>query len=79
MKIEEIKELAFGHGFAFGKYTRQIILDEKLIAILDTNDKAMSQYMQSYNEGFNTGYADTVRYNNFDDDVYKPVESTNRH
>lgn len=68
MTIDEIKDVAFGHGFAFGKYTEQVMIDDKLKAILDTNQDAMRLYMQSYNEGFNLGFADTLRYERFDID-----------
>lgn len=67
MTIDEIKETAFGHGFAFGKYTEQIIIDDKLKEVLDTNHDAIEAYMASYNEGFNLGFADTLRYERFDD------------
>lgn len=67
MTIDEIKETAFGHGFAFGKYTEQIIIDDKLKEVLDTNQHAIKAYMASYNEGFNLGFADTLRYERFDD------------
>lgn len=67
MTIDEIKDVAFGHGFAFGKYTEQIIIDDKLKEVLDTNQDAIKAYMASYNEGFNLGFADTLRYERFDD------------
>ena len=67
MTIDDIKDTAFGHGFAFGKYTEQIIIDDKLKEILDTNQDAIKAYMASYNEGFNLGFADTLRYERFDD------------
>lgn len=62
MTLEELEETAFGHGFAFGKYTCQNTLDEKLIALLDSNQDAMRIYMTSYNKGFELGFADTLRY-----------------
>jgi len=67
MTIDDIKDTAFGHGFAFGKYTEQIIIDDKLKEVLDTNHDAIKAYMASYNEGFNLGFADTLRYEHFDD------------
>lgn len=67
MTMDELKDTAFGHGFAFGKYTEQVIIDDKLKALLDTNQDAMRLYMQSYNDGFNLGFADTLRYERFDD------------
>lgn len=67
MTIDDIKDTAFGHGFAFGKYTEQIIIDDKLKEVLDTNQDAIKAYMVSYNEGFNLGFADTLRYERFDD------------
>lgn len=67
MDIENIKEEAFGHGFAFGKYTQQCILSDELKAVLDTDATAMREYMASFNEGFNLGFADTVRYSDFSD------------
>ena len=67
MTIDDIKDTAFGHGFAFGKYTEQIIIDDKLKEVLDTNQDAIKAYMASYNEGFNLGFADTLRYERFDD------------
>lgn len=67
MTMDELKDTAFGHGFAFGKYTEQVIIDDKLKALLDTNQDAMRLYIQSYNDGFNLGFADTLRYERFDD------------
>ena len=67
MTIDDIKDTAFGHGFAFGKYTEQVIIDDKLKEVLDTNQDAIKAYMASYNEGFNLGFADTLRYERFDD------------
>ena len=67
MTMDELKDTAFGHGFAFGKYTEQAIIDDGLKALLDTNQDAMRLYMQSYNDGFNLGFADTLRYERFDD------------
>lgn len=67
MTIDDIKDTAFGHGFAFGKYTEQIVIDDKLKEVLDTNQDAIKAYMASYNEGFNLGLADTLRYERFDD------------
>lgn len=67
MTIDDIKDTAFGHGFAFGKYTEQIVIDDKLKEVLDTNQDAIKAYMASYNEGFNLGFADTLRYERFDD------------
>lgn len=68
MTIDELKDTAFGHGFAFGKYTEQVIIDDRLKALLDTNQGAMREYMASYNDGFNLGFADTLRYERFDRD-----------
>ena len=67
MDIDKVKEDAFGHGFAFGKYTQQSILSDELKAVLDTDATAMREYMASFNEGFNLGFADTLRYEHFDD------------
>ena len=65
MDIDKVKEDAFGHGFAFGKYTQQCILSDELKAVLDTDATAMREYMASFNEGFNLGFSDTVRYSDF--------------
>lgn len=74
MTLDEIKEQAFGHGFAFGKYTEQVILDDEFKKVLDTDQVAMREYMTAYNDGFNTGFADTLRYDNFDNsDIYEPM------
>ena len=67
MDIDKVKEDAFGHGFAFGKYIQQSILSDELKAVLDTDATAMREYMASFNEGFNLGFADTLRYEHFDD------------
>ena len=45
MTIDEIKDVAFGHGFAFGKYTEQIIIDDKLKEVLDTKHDAIKAYL----------------------------------
>lgn len=67
MDVEQIEQLAFGHGFAFGKYTQQAQLDDKMIALLDTNQDAMRAYIKGYKEGLDMGFADTLRYQCFDD------------
>ena len=35
MDIDKVKEDAFGHGFAFGKYTQQCILSDELFDDVD--------------------------------------------
>lgn len=59
--LDEIADIAWSHGFVFGKYTRQIILDDDLIAVLDNSIDGINQYMQSFNAGFSHGLIETSR------------------
>lgn len=57
----EIQELAWSHGYAFGKYTAQVTLSDELIKILDNSKRLIIMYNEHYNIGFKAGVADTVR------------------
>ena len=59
--LEEISEIGSSHGFVFGKYTKQTILDDDLQAMLDNDLQAINIYMQSFNDGFKFGLAETTR------------------
>lgn len=61
MNIETVKEIAYGHGFAFGKYTRQITIDDDLLKELDNSTSLIVAYIESYYEGVKAGIADTHR------------------
>lgn len=65
--LDEIKETAWGHGWAFGKYTQQVVLDDDLKAFLDNSKQAIVAYMSEYNLGFKAGLAESFRTDNFDD------------
>lgn len=57
----EIQETAWEHGWLFGKYTKQVILSDDLLKILDNSERLILLYNQHYNLGFKSGVADTVR------------------
>ena len=59
--LDEISNIGWSHGFVFGKYTRQTILDDDLQAMLDNDLQAINIYMQSFNDGFKFGLAETTR------------------
>lgn len=59
--LDEIADIGWAHGFAFGKYTQQTKLDNDLIAVLDNSIEGINQYMQSFNAGFNHGLIETSR------------------
>lgn len=59
--LDEIADIGWAHGFAFGKYTQQIKLDDDLIAVLDNSIEGITQYMQSFNDGFAQGLIQTSR------------------
>lgn len=59
--LEEISEIGWSHGFVFGKYTKQTILDDDLQAMLDNDLQAINIYMQQFNIGFKFGLAETTR------------------
>lgn len=59
--LDDISSIGFSHGFVFGKYTRQTILDDDLQAMLDNDLQAINIYMQSFNDGFKFGLAETTR------------------
>lgn len=59
--LDEISSIGFSHGFVFGKYTRQTILDDDLQAMLDNDLQAIKIYMQQFNIGFDFGLAETTR------------------
>lgn len=54
----DLADVAWSHGWAFGKYTSQIILDDKFLSFLSNNPSALRMYQESYNEGFNAGLSD---------------------
>lgn len=59
--LDDISSIGFSHGFVFGKYTKQTILDDDLQAMLDNDLQAINIYMQSFNDGFKFGLAETTR------------------
>lgn len=59
--LDEITDIAWSHGFVFGKYTQQAKIDEDLQAVLDNSIEGITQYMQSFNAGFNHGLCETSR------------------
>ena len=59
--LDEIEDIAWSHGFVFGKYTKQTILDDDLQAMLDNDLQAINTYMQQFNIGFKFGLAETTR------------------
>nr|DAJ49480.1 MAG TPA: hypothetical protein [Inoviridae sp.] len=59
--LEEISNIGWSHGFVFGKYTKQTILDNDLQAMLDNDLQAINIYMQQFNIGFKFGLAETTR------------------
>lgn len=59
--LDEIADIAWSHGFVFGKYTRQVNIDEGLQAVLDNSIEGITQYMQSFNAGFDCGLCETSR------------------
>ena len=59
--LDEIEDIAWSHGFVFGKYTKQTILDDDLQAMLDNDLQAINIYMQQFNIGFKFGLAETTR------------------
>lgn len=75
--LSEIENVGFTHGFAFGKHTVQLPLNEKLTDVLDNNREAIIAYMKGYNEGFNCGCAESPRgidFDEFSDELSKYFE-----
>lgn len=63
MSEQDLQEVAWSHGYAFGKYTQQTLLDDELKVQLDNSKRLIELYQQSYNQGFTAGIADTHRNN----------------
>ena len=59
--LDEIADIGWAHGFAFGKYTQQARIGEDLQAVLDNSIEGITQYMQSFNAGFGHGLIETSR------------------
>lgn len=59
--LDEISSIGWSHGFLFGKYIKQTILDDDLQAMLDNDLQAINIYMQSFNDGFAKGLIETTR------------------
>lgn len=59
--LDEIADIAWAHGFVFGKYTQQTILDDDLQSVLDNSIEGINQYMQAFTAGFNHGLIETSR------------------
>ena len=61
MTIDEIKDVAFGHGFAFGKYTQDIPLSQDIIQLLENSNVFMREYMTEYKRAVTAGMLQTLR------------------
>lgn len=59
--LDEIADIAWLHGFVFGKYTQQTKLDDNLQSVLDNSIEGINQYMQAFNAGFSHGLIETSR------------------
>lgn len=54
----DLADIAFGNGWAFGKYASQIVLDDKFLTFLSNNPTALKIYHENYCKGFKAGYSD---------------------
>lgn len=61
MNIEQISEVAWSHGWVFGKYTQQVMIDDDLLKVLDNSKSAIVAYNDSFREGFLAGLAEARR------------------
>lgn len=55
---KDLADVGWSHGWAFGKYASQTILNDKFLSFLSNNPQALKMYQESYNKGFNAGLAD---------------------
>lgn len=55
---KDLADVAWSHGWAFGKYATQVQIDEKLLSFLSNNPNALKLYQDNYNLGFNAGLAE---------------------
>lgn len=61
MSEQDLQDVAWSHGYAFGKYTQQTLINDDLIVLLDNSKRMLILYQESYNQGFKAGLADTQR------------------
>lgn len=54
----DLEDTAYSHGYSFGKYASQSVLDADLLALLSDDADALKFYQYHYNIGFNAGLAD---------------------
>lgn len=54
----DLEDNAYSHGYTFGKYASQSVLDAELLAWLSDDVDALKFYHHHYNIGFNAGLAD---------------------
>lgn len=61
ISLKEIETLGWTHGFAFGKHTTQMIIEDAVKNVLDNSQDGIELYMQAFNEGFSRGLLETSR------------------
>lgn len=54
----DLADVAYSHGYVFGKHTTQIMLDDKFLTFLSNNPTALKLYHENYCIGFKAGFAD---------------------
>jgi hypothetical protein len=56
-----VSESAFGKGYAFGKYTQDVLLKQDILDLLENSNELMNIFRLEFNNGFIAGQADTKR------------------
>ncbi|MEB3767724.1 hypothetical protein [Acinetobacter sp. MD2] len=60
-ELQRVQDAAFAKGFAFGKYTNDVPLEQDIIDLVDNSNELMREFLAEYRRGFTAGMLETIR------------------
>ena len=60
-ELEKVLNAAWDKGFAFGKYTQDIPLEQDIISLLENSNEYMREYMTEFKRAVTAGMLQTLR------------------
>ena len=60
-ELQKVLDSAWNKGFAFGKYTQDILLTADVIALLENSNELMREYMLEFRRAVTSGMLETLR------------------
>lgn len=60
-ELEKVLDAAWAKGFAFGKYTQDILLSQDIIQLLENSNEFMREYITEYKRAVTAGMLCTLR------------------